>query len=156
MLSAPLVAAWLTWFWRVRTNAEALAPGRVRYPAGMAIGAWFIPVCCWWFPKQIINDVWRASSQDLDARAPSPFGGPQPVTGRTLTNAWWTLWVLFFTLRVFGQWGAWYQSPLYDAGSSVGGDLVLDLLGFPLGIVALMLVQRLGRRQRQALAAAGA
>lgn len=69
---------WAVWFRRLRLNAEVFAPGQHRFTPGWAAGAWFTPVVNLWFPKQIANDIWRASSPQ----------GPQAAK-RGLLNGWW-------------------------------------------------------------------
>ncbi|MEU7045376.1 DUF4328 domain-containing protein [Streptomyces varsoviensis] len=78
---------WAVWFRRTRLNAEVFAPGRHRYGSGWAAGAWFTPVVNLWFPKQIANDIWRASS---------PAG---PYAPRGLLNAWWVVWIVGIVLN---------------------------------------------------------
>ncbi|WP_240796282.1 DUF4328 domain-containing protein [Streptomyces sp. RFCAC02] len=71
----------IVWFHRCRVNAEVFDPVGQRLGRGWAIGSWFVPVVCLWFPKQIANDIWRSST---------PWGGDPrlgPVT------SWWTLWL---------------------------------------------------------------
>ena len=69
--------AFLLWFSRCRHNAEVLAPGRIAYGDGMAMGAWFIPVLMWWVPRRIALDIRRAA-------------GPGDIA---LINAWWIAWL---------------------------------------------------------------
>ncbi|TWP46262.1 DUF4328 domain-containing protein [Lentzea tibetensis] len=74
----------IVWLYRARLNAE-----RVTYAAehrrgkGWAIGSWFTPVVNFWFPKQIIDDVWRASD---------PMQQQVPLQQRqksALVTVWW-------------------------------------------------------------------
>ncbi|MFC0601188.1 DUF4328 domain-containing protein [Streptomyces palmae] len=76
-----VVILWPIWFRRLRLNAEVFAPGRHRFSSGWAAGSWFTPVVNLWFPKQIANDIWRASSPQ----------GPEQAR-RGLLNAWWVTW----------------------------------------------------------------
>ncbi|MDT3397447.1 DUF4328 domain-containing protein [Streptomyces sp. B1866] len=74
---------WAIWFRRLRLNAEVFAPGQHRFGPGWAAGSWFTPVVNLWFPKQIANDIWRASSPQ----------GPYAVR-RGVLNGWWVLWLI--------------------------------------------------------------
>ncbi|WP_431043928.1 DUF4328 domain-containing protein [Streptomyces sp. P1-3] len=78
MVTLPIIIVWVIWFHRLRRNAEVFAPGQHRMSTGWAAGSWFTPVVNLWFPKQIANDIWRASSPQ----------GPQGVR-RGLLTAWW-------------------------------------------------------------------
>ncbi|MFB7833740.1 DUF4328 domain-containing protein [Streptomyces sp. NPDC056056] len=77
--------AFIVWFFRVRANAEVLAPGSHRYPVGFAIGAWAIPLAMWWLPRRIALDIHRAGGPPRDA---------------WLINAWWFVWLLDGPLSV--------------------------------------------------------
>ncbi|MFD3531161.1 DUF4328 domain-containing protein [Streptomyces sp. NPDC058664] len=71
--------AFLFWFFRVRCNAEVLAPGSHKYTAGFAIGAWAVPLAMWWLPRRVTLDIQRVG------------GTPRDVW---LINAWWFVWLL--------------------------------------------------------------
>ncbi|WP_327589154.1 DUF4328 domain-containing protein [Nonomuraea sp. NBC_00507] len=73
--------AFLVWLFRVRENAEILAPDGHRRAKPWLIFGWIVPIIAYWFPKQIVDDIWDAS-----ARTPSPPKG--------LFHAWWAVWVV--------------------------------------------------------------
>jgi hypothetical protein len=49
----------LVWFYRARVNAKGHGWPQ-RLAPGWAIGGWFVPVVNFWFPFQIMVDIWRA------------------------------------------------------------------------------------------------
>ena len=57
-------AALLTWVWRARINAERLSPAEHRLSRAWAIGGWFCPVVQLWYPRVVLDDLWRASRPD--------------------------------------------------------------------------------------------
>jgi hypothetical protein len=77
----------IRWLRAAYRNADVLAPGVRRYGHGWAIGAWFVPILNLWRPKQIVNDVWEASTLPGDGRRP-------PV----LLLTWWLSWIASFLL----------------------------------------------------------
>ncbi|MEU5052379.1 DUF4328 domain-containing protein [Streptomyces sp. NPDC021096] len=83
---------WVIWFRRMRLNAEAFAPGTHRFGSGWAVGSWFTPVVNLWFPKQMANDIYRASAP----------GGPQSAP-KGLLNAWWVLWLVAGGISMVGN-----------------------------------------------------
>jgi hypothetical protein len=94
MLSAALLAVLLTvvpvfiaWFHRLYSNLPALGAGQLRFGRGWAIGAWFVPFLNLWRPKQIANDIWRASNPD----AQDAGWRGQPVAG--VVHLWWGLYL---------------------------------------------------------------
>jgi hypothetical protein len=75
----------LTWLWRTRVNAERLCRAQHRLSRGWTIGAWFVPVVNLWFPRQVVDDIWRTSrpgvpedTYRVDGLEPSP-----------LVRVWW-------------------------------------------------------------------
>jgi hypothetical protein len=61
----------------------------VRRGPGWAFGAWFVPIVSWWWPKQMVDDVWRGSHPAVPAGTPIHL---VPKTG--LSAAWWVTWLL--------------------------------------------------------------
>jgi hypothetical protein len=143
LLSITLIVLWLTWFWRMRANAETFAPGQIRYSTAMSVWCWFIPVCNLFMPKQIINDVWPAS----DPSAQWYGYGPRPRTRRGVVTAWWTMWLIYFVFFT-GNWESWYEKDSLDAAQeSVSIALFGDLFGIPAAILAMIVVSRLTAMQ---------
>ncbi|SCK25229.1 Serine/threonine protein kinase [Streptomyces sp. WMMB 714] len=136
----PLIVLWTMWFWRARVNAEIFSPGRVRYPAGTAAAAWFLPVCNLFIPKQVLNDVWAASNQ-----SPQWYGqGPRPAPRRALVQWWWLLWLCCFFAGGAASWDSWYNMADLDGGQDIV-SLVLfaEFVGIPAAVLAILLVNRL-------------
>lgn len=83
-----LVAAamvFLTWLWRARINAERLCPAEHRWSRGWTVGAWFVPGVNLWFPRQVVDDIWRTSRPDVPADTYRVDGLEQSP----LVRAWW-------------------------------------------------------------------
>ncbi|MEU4208566.1 DUF4328 domain-containing protein [Streptomyces sp. NPDC026206] len=150
---AATAVLWIIWFRRMRLNAEAFAPGTHRFGSGWAVGAWFTPVVNFWFPKQMANDIYRAS-------APA---GPQSASKGVL-NAWWVLWV---TANAFSMIGSvmytiaqgrlesrrYGSSSLEEDIQSLKTALSVSTLSFVLyiaaAVLALLVVRQLTRMQEQ-------
>lgn len=75
----------LTWLWRARVNAERLCQARHRWSRGWTIGAWFVPVVNLWFPRQVVDDIWRTSRPGVPADT-YRVDGLEPSQ---LVRAWW-------------------------------------------------------------------
>lgn len=154
IVSAPIaitmVVMWLVWFWRVRVNAETFAPGRIRYSAEMAVGAWLIPVCNLFVPKQVINDVWTASNP----ASPQWYGyGPRPTSRRGLVNGWWTMWLIYFVFGTFSSYESWYDAGTVEDGQeTLALALFTDIFSIPAIILAMVLISRLTGIQDDKLA----
>ncbi|MBZ4320904.1 DUF4328 domain-containing protein [Streptomyces huiliensis] len=146
---------WAAWFRRVRLNAEVLAPGSHRFGSGWAAGAWFTPVVNLWFPKQIANDIYRAS-------APA---GPESAR-KGLLNAWWVSGLVAgalaassaagyaltearmrrdFRLERYDAWEDDVRNLRTLAGASAFGYLMCAAAG----ALALLVVRQLTRMQEE-------
>jgi len=149
MLAVAIV--WPIWFRRLRLNAEAFAPGQHRFGPGWAAGAWFTPVVSLWFPKQIANDIWRASSPQ----------GPHQVR-RGLLNGWWVCWLaggLLFSSSLqqwsrardraesAGLFGA--RSAVEDMQTALGMNLFAYVVTIAAAILALLVVRQITAMQEQ-------
>ncbi|OEV06186.1 DUF4328 domain-containing protein, partial [Streptomyces oceani] len=143
------IILWLMWFWRVRLNAEAFEPGRVRYDPGMALGVWFIPFCNFFMPKQIANDVWSVSRGD----PPEWYQGRRYPPRRGLVSGWWTMWVIYF-IWSFSQFFSWYDETTIDeAEGIIALQIFTHFFAIPAYILAVVFVSRLTNMQDDRIAA---
>ena len=90
----------LMWFHCMYKNLVPLGADLLRFGTGWAIGGWFVPILGLWRPKQIANDIWRAS----DAEWPREMGirwqgTPVPAW----IGLWWALYLLSESLM---RWAA--------------------------------------------------
>jgi hypothetical protein len=76
------------WLARARRNADRIAPGAQRRNKMWVWVGWLVPIVQLWYPKQVIDDVWRGT-----ARKPG-----QPNTGW-----WWGTWIAFSLLSTVTQ-----------------------------------------------------
>ncbi|WP_176993494.1 DUF4328 domain-containing protein [Nonomuraea jiangxiensis] len=116
------VVAFLVWLFRVRANAEILSPGGHRHTPPWLIFGWVVPIVNFWFPKQIVDDIWYASS-----RTPSPPRG--------LFNAWWAAWLI-------GTWVANVAGRLLfnaEELESLAAAARFDVVGIVLMLIAAVL-----------------
>lgn len=83
--------AFIAWFHRAYENIERLGASDLRASRGWSIGAWFVPILNLVRPKQLMDDIWRASDPALPANVAGGWRG-RPVPG--LLHAWWALFLL--------------------------------------------------------------
>jgi hypothetical protein len=97
--------AFLVWLFRVRANAETLDPDSQRYSKVSLVLGWVVPIVCFWYPKQFVDDIWMAS-----LRAQVPPGARRSG----LVWAWWSAWVVWLITDTFSwltfRWAAEPQS----------------------------------------------
>jgi Domain of unknown function (DUF4328) len=80
----------LVWFFRAYRNLVRAGIEDLRYAPGWAVGSWFIPFFNFVRPKQIANDIWKASASagTVGAERRDQLGLPARI------NWWWGLWIL--------------------------------------------------------------
>ncbi|MCC3771256.1 DUF4328 domain-containing protein [Streptomyces sp. UNOC14_S4] len=143
---------WVVWFRRARVNAELFAPGTHRFTTGWAVGAWFTPVVNLWFPKQIADDIYRASA---------PVGQHPP---KGLVNAWWTLWIGSAVVttaaavksgsatgRIVSSHydGTTWRDDIGSLKTAANMEAFATALMFAAGVLAILVVRQLARLQEQ-------
>lgn len=84
------VIGFLVWYGRAYRNLDRLGAQGLRWKKGWAIAYWFIPIGNLFRPKQVMNDIWRASDPNLPPVA--HHWQDNPVPG--LFHLWWALWLL--------------------------------------------------------------
>lgn len=153
LVFAATAVLWVIWFRRARLNAEYFAPGTHRFSSGWAVGAWFTPVVNLWFPKQIANDVYRASSP----------AGPQNVR-KGLLNSWWILWLAATVISLMGSItysaaetkirargydGSDVEDDIHTLMTGVSFNVLSRLLLLVATVLAALLVGQLAKMQEQ-------
>ncbi|GHH30116.1 DUF4328 domain-containing protein [Lentzea cavernae] len=93
VITAAAITAFIMWLHNARINAGHLVPAgeRLRDPVWVWL-SWCVPVVNLWFPKVVVDDVWRASDPRL--RDVPLEERPSPAT----TTRWWTAFVLMWLL----------------------------------------------------------
>jgi hypothetical protein len=81
VLQLLLIPVFLVWFYRARKNADGRGQDQ-RWGPGWAIGAWVTPIVNFWFPYQIMADIWRANLP-TERRANKAW----------LLGFWWGCWI---------------------------------------------------------------
>ena len=106
-----------------------------RFGHGWAIGAWFVPFLSLWRPKQIVNDVWRATA------TPSGCGRP-PV----LLLAWWLSWIAGLSLGRAAAGAVLDQETIDDLRTTDFWYIVSDSWDAVNALMAISVVGYLTRR----------
>lgn len=83
--------AFIVWFFRAYQNIERLGACDLRMKHGWAIGSWFVPILNLFRPKQIMNDIWRASDPALPA---AEARGWRRAAVPSLLHVWWALFLI--------------------------------------------------------------
>jgi hypothetical protein len=157
---------WLAWFRRAYLNLPALGARRLRYRLWWAVGSWLLPVFSLFRPKQVLNDIWRASDPDLPLDRPDAWR-KRPVA--ELLGWWWLVFLASILVRSITTEAVHAAADLMLLGllpeqldrfqPSAGMQILADLLTVTCGLLALRVVRRTTARQHDRatrLAATGA
>jgi hypothetical protein len=147
-------ALWLAWSRRAYLNLPALGARRLRFRPWWAVGAWLLPVFSLFRPKQVMNDVWRASDPDLPPELAATWRG-RPVA--ELLGWWWLAFVASVLVRSITTDAVHAAADLMLLGllpdqldrfqASAGMQVLADLLTVLCGLLALRVVGRASARQ---------
>ena len=157
---------WLAWFRRAYLNLPALGARRLRYRPWWAVGAWLLPVFSLFRPKQVLNDIWRASDPDLPPEQAATWR-KRPVA--ELLGWWWLAFATSILVRSITTDAVHAAADFMLLGllpeqldrfqPSAGMQVLADLLTVLCGLLALRVVRRTSARQDERatrLAATGA
>jgi serine/threonine protein kinase len=146
----------LAWFRRAYANLAPLGARRLRYRHWWTLGAWVLPVFSLFRPKQLMNDVWRASDPDL----PPDMGDDwrrRPVT--PLLGWWWITFLASILVRSITTESVHAAASVMTLGllpsqldrfqASADMQVLADLLTVLAGLLALRVVRRATVRQEQ-------
>lgn len=138
--------AFIRWFHSAYRNLAALGTTELRFKPGWAIGAWFVPFLNLWRPKQIADDIWRAS--DPDAPQKQGLLWRQAATTPLLT-VWWITWVIStFVSNIVAR--IWFSADtLADYRSAARFDAASLAVDIVAAILATLVVRSLTARQSQ-------
>jgi serine/threonine-protein kinase len=145
---------WLAWFRRAYLNLPALGARRLRYRPWWAVGAWLLPVFSLFRPKQVLNDIWRASDPTLPADLSDTWRA-RPVA--ELLGWWWLAFLASILVRSITTEAVHAAADLMLLGllpeqldrfqPSAGMQVLADLLTVLTGLLALRVVRRTTARQ---------
>jgi serine/threonine protein kinase len=157
---------WLAWFRRAYLNLPALGARRLRFRPWWAVGAWLVPVFSLFRPKQVLNDIWRASDPDLPPDQ-ADLWRRRPVA--ELLGWWWLAFLASVLVRSITTEAVHAAADLMLLGllperfdrfqPSPGMQVLADLLTVLCGLLALRVIRRTTARQQERaarLAATGA
>ncbi|MGW4898175.1 DUF4328 domain-containing protein [Kitasatospora sp. NPDC004240] len=132
----------LVWFYRTRENAGRFVPDGHQLGQGWAIGGWFVPIVCLWFPWRVAADTWQASAP------PAADGGRQFIPQRVV-SLWWSAWIGSVILGRIAA--ATTKLDRADPGSTLKATLGLEIaenvLAVAAAVLAILFVRRLSVMQ---------
>jgi Domain of unknown function (DUF4328) len=145
---------WLAWFRRAYLNLPALGARRLRYRPWWTVGAWLLPMFSLFRPKQILNDIWRASDPSLPPDQTDTWR-KRPVA--ELLGWWWLAFLASILVRSVTTEAVHAAADVMLLGllperfdrfqPSPGMQVLADLLTVVCALLALRVVRRTTARQ---------
>ncbi len=89
LVSVAAAVLFVIWLWRARVNSEVLCQADHRRSHGWVLASWFCPGPNFFYPKQIVDDIWLASDPKTPVYADDLRRFRKPL----LTKVWWVSWV---------------------------------------------------------------
>jgi hypothetical protein len=133
----------IRWFHAVYRNIASLGATELRFKPGWAIGAWFVPLLAFWRPKQIANDIWRASEPE-----PPASEAQAPRTGKTgLLTLWWSFWILSTVIDHSATRIFFNANTLTDFSRGAKLDIAALVLDITAAVLAILVVHRITKWQ---------
>jgi len=133
----------LRWFHRAYKNLGTLGAGALRYSTGWAIGSWFIPILNLFRPKQIANDIWRASEPGAQES-----GWWSQARVPALVHLWWGLFLISGFLGRAALSASGNPETIGAAQTATGLTIATDLTSVAAGVLAILYIVRVTERQR--------
>jgi hypothetical protein len=125
----------IVWLFRARANAEALMSFRHRLSRPWLVLGWIVPVVSFWFPYQLVSDVWRTSDPRRTGRASG------------LVLGWWLLFLLYELAWGFPVGVLIDTVDPADAQLASAANVLLALVGFVAAGLAVSVTWRIASMQ---------
>lgn len=134
----------IAWTFVAYGNLQPLGALDLRYGRAWSIVGWVIPIANLFVPKQIINDVWRASDPKLEYSSARWKGEPVPV----LITAWWALLLISGAVgRIAASGRAAIDAEEFR--SSTQAFVASDALLAVTALLAILVVRMITARQQE-------
>jgi hypothetical protein len=137
----------IAWMRRAYLNLSALAVGDLRFDEHWSIWAWFAPGFNLIRPKQLMDDLWRASHPLAPPFSATWRVGPAPVW----STVWWSAFLVGGVLAI----GSWLLAPEPEMMGPTGLQAPLAVAGLAglllagSAMVLQTLVRRISDRQEE-------
>jgi hypothetical protein len=135
----------IIWFRRAYRNLEAWGTESLRFAAGWTVGGWLVPFLNLVRPKQIMNDLWRATDPELSVQPGIVW---KQVRVPLLVHAWWLLFLLSLAVGIVASNLGGEASTLEQFRSASIVTLLSDALILPAAVLACLVVNQITQRQR--------
>ena len=134
----------IMWFRRAYYNLHQLPWNNARYSEGWAAGSWFVPVIFFWWPYQIMVDIWKGTQHALRER----LGEPRSTA---IVGWWWTLLIItvLFNRAIFIFFTESNGIERFLIITKI--DMIGEVISIPAILITITLIQRTNYFERELL-----
>jgi hypothetical protein len=133
----------IRWFLDAYRNVNALGGSR-DFTEKWAGWAWFVPFLNLWRPKQIANDIWRASDPEHANETPRDDA---PVWG--VLTLWWAFWLAANFASQIAARIAFRGDSAESLRNATAAYLVGDSIDIVAAVLAIVVIRRITARQEE-------
>ena len=148
VLRAAIGVTFVIWFRRAYQNLVAMETESLRFEVGWTVGGWFVPFLNLVRPKQLMDDIWRATDPTLPEQ-PGDAWKKRPVA--LLVHLWWAIFLLSTAVGLIATSLSQNASTLQQLRTATILMLIGDALALPAAVLACLVVNRITQRQKGVL-----
>lgn len=130
------IVVFIRWFRRAYYNLH-LKTEYLKYSEGWAAGAWFVPVLSLFRPYEIMKELYVETDRILVERSENY----NSKNNNTVIGFWWALWIISSFIGNFIFRSSLDDQTINDMINDAQVNIVLSLIGIPLGLLAIKLVK---------------
>lgn len=137
------IVFFIMWFRRAYYNLQMLPWNNARHTEGWAAGSWFVPIVWWWWPYQIMMDIWKGTQYALKER----LGEPRSAA---IVGWWWALHIITSVYNNVSTRIGWNAEQDIDSLlTSTKVDFIGEILAIPAIIITIIMIQRTNIFERE-------
>lgn len=142
--------SFLFWIYRVYKNLTFLGNDNLRHSPGWAVGWFFIPIFSLWKPYQVMQEIWKGSSPNIQIKNPESW---RYSKGSYLIPIWWIFHLLSAIVGT-GMFRLGYSNQFYDETlegllTNAWATLALDVVDVLGATLLIFIIWNIRVRQQQ-------
>lgn len=140
-------AFYIQWFrrayWNLHTQTKNL-----EYTEGWAAGAWFVPFVNLVRPYKIMKELYQETDRIITERG----GFVKANNQYTIISTWWIFWIIENIISNISSRLALRAESIEELLTGTYAEIFSSLIGLPLGLVAIRVIQNYAAKEQQLLA----
>lgn len=136
------IVVFINWFRRAYGNLHRLYGRHIlKHNESMALWAWFIPIAWFFWPVQIMNEIWKWAQLKIKQFDPSYM----IKNGGLLIGLWWTLFILSNFIGRYAIKAAFKDETIEQLIESSRVTLFTDIMHIPEALLVILIVSQLSQ-----------